>query len=29
MKFGPRKSIGLNREDNISAPDPSGYTGTT
>lgn len=29
MKFGPRKSIGLNREDNISAPDPSCYTGTT
>ena len=27
MDFGPRKSIGLNREDNISAPDPSGYHG--
>ena len=27
MEFGPRKSIGLNREDNISAPDPSGYHG--
>ena len=27
MDFGPRKSIGLNREDNIAAPDPSGFHG--
>ena len=25
--FGQRMTIGLNREDNISAPDPSGYEG--
>lgn len=27
VDFGPRKSIGLNREENISAPDPSGFSG--